>query len=326
MNHLSLILPLSLMMTACSESQTEIPSHTQSPITVSESVESQVQANRVETIEVEGVSREYLLHQNPSLDFNKPMRLVIVLHGYMATHQGFMELTGFNNAADKRDDVVVVYPQGLVANPYNKWGDGTQWDIHWGAETKDVEFLTQLIAKLKNDFPIAENKVYLTGHSNGGFMSYLFACEVSEQVPVAAIAAVGGTLPFSVKEKCESKHPFSVLHIHGMQDHAVPIQGIKDVSMSVEDGMAFFAEYYQFEGELMKKQLPGSNGQPSELVTHYSYQGSNAGIALEYIMIDKMGHTWPGSAIDLSTLDPYVGPTSYELDANETILQFFNRF
>ncbi|MBD1391234.1 hypothetical protein IC617_17545 [Neiella sp. HB171785] len=282
--------------------------------------------HEVRSMMIDGVEREFLVFANPALNANKATRLVVVLHGYLSGHQPFMELTGFSDAAAKRDDVLVVYPQGLKALPEGFEMAGTQWDIHWGTNTKDAEFLVAMIDQLQQEYSLSPKHTYLTGHSNGGYMSYLMACEMSEQVPIAAIAPVGGNLPLSVQQRCGSDHHFAILHLHGLQDHIVPIQGRPGFSASVEQAGAFFADKFGCDGVPVTRQLPGADGELTPLLKHIDYGNCRQGVAVEQILIDKMGHTWPGSAIDLYQLDPYVGFTSYELNANEVILDFFARF
>ncbi|GGA82399.1 esterase [Neiella marina] len=282
--------------------------------------------HQLETIFINGVEREFIVFANPDLASTKPTRLVVVLHGFLSGHQPFLELTGFSDAAAKRADVLVVYPQGLEALPDGFEMAGTQWDVHWGTDTKDAEFLTAMIVQLQNQYGLKPQHTYLTGHSNGGYMSYLMACEVAEQVPVAAIAPVGGNLPLSVQQRCDSNHDFAILHLHGRQDHIVPIDGRPGFSASVQQAGAFFADKFGCQSEPVSKQLPGADGSLTPLLQHYEYRNCREGAAVEQIIIDEMGHTWPGSAIDLYELDPYVGFTSYELNANGVILDFFERF
>lgn len=282
--------------------------------------------HQIHKVVVDDVEREFLLFTNPKLKSTQSVKLVVVSHGFMSSHRDFQQMTGFSEAAAKRDNIIVAYPLGLMAKP--PWAEhaGTQWDIHWGTNTNDVQFYLSMITKLGKQFNLAEQGVYFTGHSNGGFMSAMMACEVSDKAPVAAIATVGGNLPMSVKARCKSKDTFGVLQISGLQDHIVPSGGWPGELLSIEQGSEFFAERFDCELTPKTQQLAASDGAPSNDLTQVSYPNCKANTAVEHILINNMGHTWPGSAIDLYTIDPNVGPTSYELNANEVILDFFQRF
>ena len=64
--------------------------------------------------------------------------------------------------------------------------------------------------------------MYFFGHSNGGFMSYLMACE---GLPgLRAVASLAGT-DFAEPDICEEATPVSLLHIHGTDDEVVRFEG-----------------------------------------------------------------------------------------------------
>ena len=54
----------------------------------------------------------------------------------------------------------------------------------------DVVFFPALIDKLEHDYAVEPKRIFVTGISNGGMMSYRLACELADKV--AAIAPVEG--------------------------------------------------------------------------------------------------------------------------------------
>ena len=60
----------------------------------------------------------------------------------------------------------------------------------------------------------------ITGMSNGAFMSYRLACEMSEKI--AAIAPVAGTMNFG---PCAPTTPASIIHFHSYEDSSIPHLG-----------------------------------------------------------------------------------------------------
>src|SRR6202021_3599767 len=83
----------------------------------------------------------------------------------------------------------------------------------------DIGFLRALLEKIERDYAVDPQRVYFTGISNGGMMSYRVACEVAEQG--AAIAPVEGAL----NVECHPTAPVSVLIFHGTADRLVPFEG-----------------------------------------------------------------------------------------------------
>ena len=92
----------------------------------------------------------------------------------------------------------------------------------YGTGVDDVGWLTSILDDLIDRFPVDEERIYVTGLSNGGFMSYRMACELSDRV--AAIASVAG-MDFADATDCVPAEPVSVLHIHGTADDTVPYDG-----------------------------------------------------------------------------------------------------
>lgn len=66
------------------------------------------------------------------------------------------------------------------------------------------------------------DRIYVFGHSNGGFMAYWLACELSDEV--TAIAVLAGS-DYPTDADCQPSRPVSVLHLHGDDDELVFYEG-----------------------------------------------------------------------------------------------------
>ena len=77
----------------------------------------------------------------------------------------------------------------------------------------DVGFIRQIVANLTRQMNVDRQRIYATGMSNGGLMSYRLACEMSDVFK--AIAPVAGT---DNTRSCTPKQPVAVLHIHARND------------------------------------------------------------------------------------------------------------
>ncbi len=107
--------------------------------------------------------------------------------------------------------IVVVYPNGI---------DET-WNVSSTTGTDDVGFISALIDTVDYQYSIDLNRVFATGMSMGGFMSYRLACELSERI--AAIASVTGLQAFY---PCNPNRPVPILQFHGTADPVVPYAGV----------------------------------------------------------------------------------------------------
>ncbi|WP_019739929.1 alpha/beta hydrolase family esterase, partial [Mycobacterium avium] len=159
-----------------------------------------------------GMDRTYMLHV-PAGD---PVGLVLSLHGGGGTGIAQRGLTGFDAVADAHN-LLVVYPDGYEKS----WADGRGASPADRHHVDDVAFLVGLVTKLQNDYRVAPGHVFVTGMSNGGFMSNRLACDRADVF--AAVAPVAGTLGVGVA--CNPSRPVSVWAAHGTADPLVPFKG-----------------------------------------------------------------------------------------------------
>ena len=175
---------------------------------------------KVETIFSDLVDRTYRVYR-PANERAHP-GLVIVLHGSFGGGLQIEATTGFDQQAD-RLGWIAVYPDG-VADGWDAFGSGPTWGSHPGAD--DVSFMSQLIMHFESTDNVDPERVYITGHSRGGMMSYRLGCVLSGVV--AAIAPVSGNMATangSADVPCTLRAPVSVLAIHGTADGTIPRAG-----------------------------------------------------------------------------------------------------
>ena len=160
------------------------------------------------TIQVGGVTRNMIVYSPANLGQNRP--LVISLHGLNQDAPFQQSSAKWEEVADTAK-FVVVYP-----NAINK-----SWDI---SGNRDINFLLAIIDNMKTRFNVDLNRVYVTGFSMGGMMSYHTANNIADKV--AAIGPVSGYL-FS--NPVSSSRPMPIIHIHGTTDDVVGYNGVAGV-------------------------------------------------------------------------------------------------
>lgn len=246
-----------------------------------------------------------------------PVGLVLSLHGGGGTGISQRGLTGFDTVADAHN-LLVAYPDG-----YDKsWADGRGASPADRRHINDVAFLVGLVSKLQNDYGIAPGHVFVTGMSNGGFMTNRLACERADLF--AAVAPVAGTLGVGVA--CNPSRPVSVWEAHGTADPLVPfkggvVRGRGGVShaISVDNMVAKWRSADGCQGEPAMEALP--DVRDGTVVHRYESTGCAANTEVVFYKIDSGGHTWPGGKQYLPAA--VIGPTTRALDGSEAIARFF---
>ncbi len=269
-----------------------------------------------------GRTRTYALHVPVSTNIGKPVALVVALHGGGGNGDTSAQQTGFNELAD-REGFIVVHPDGTgrqrpLLNALGKgrlyvWNAGSCCASAVQEHIDDVGFLVALVKWLQSQYPLDAKRIYATGISNGGMMSYRLACEASDVF--AAIGVVSGA---QTSSGCQPSHPVSVIHFHGTADQNVPLAGgigakarDKTPKPPVMDAIDFWVRADGLSG------TPQSSSQGN--VRKDVYSGGRSGTEVVFYRIEGGSHSWPGGKQLRSFLDK---PTQ-DIAATPLIWEFF---
>jgi polyhydroxybutyrate depolymerase len=149
------------------------------------------------------------------------MPLVVLLHGFGASgaiQEAYFQLQPL---AEERG-FLYVHPDGTINAIGRPFWNATDACCGFASAVDDSAYLLALIEKVQADFNVDPKRIYLVGHSNGGFMSYRMACDHADKI--AAIASLAGAT-FLDESKCKPSEPVSVLEIHGTADRTIPYDG-----------------------------------------------------------------------------------------------------
>jgi len=236
------------------------------------------------------------------------MPLVLNLHGHSSNALQQNLLSNLNKKADF-EGFVAVHPQG-TGPLLNSWNAGKCCPPATTRKIDDVAFIRDLIRRVRQNICIDKKRIYAMGMSNGGFMSYRLACELSDQI--AAFAPVAGTMVFP---NCQPKRPVPILHIHGLSDLVVPFKGNKI--------MGFPPVEEVIKGWVKRNGCPSTPHQTYKKgeVTCDTYSPCKAGVEVTLCRVKNGGHTWPGG-IPV----PPLGHTTRDLNATDAIWTFFRKY
>lgn len=264
----------------------------------------------------------YLMHQNMKRDYivyvpasytgNEAVPLVLNFHGYTSNAQAQMAYGDFRPIADTAN-FIIVHPQGLMYNGSTHWNVGG-WII--GSPADDVGFTAALIDTLAAHYHIDQNRVYATGMSNGGYMSFLLACQLSEKI--TAIASVTGSMTPETFRDCNPQHPMPVMQIHGTMDGTVPYQGAI-WTRSIADVMDFWVQFDHCDMTADTTAFPNINLLDGSTAEHLVYGNGDHGATVEHIKVVGGGHTWPQTGL------AFPG-TNRDFDASLEIWKFFSSY
>jgi len=173
-------------------------------------------------------TRNFLLHVPPGYSADKPLPLVVVLHGAFSTATQTEQETGFSALADA-ENFLVAYPEGIGLFGYlQHWNAGHCCGKAADDGIDDVGFVAEVIATVQRRLNVDAQRIYLAGMSNGGMLTHRFVAERGELIAAAAVVcgAIGSTLEGQPAWALSSpQQPVSMLLIHGDADQHVPLAG-----------------------------------------------------------------------------------------------------
>jgi polyhydroxybutyrate depolymerase len=168
------------------------------------------------TIDVAGTPREYILALPDDYDASRPYRLVFTWHPGGGSAQGTANnFYGLPQQAE--GSAIFVSPEGIDQGWANTGG-------------RDTAFLDAMLDRFGAELCFDQSRVFSTGFSYGGMMSFAIACGRADVF--RAIAPMSGAL-FSGCEDGDA--PIAMFGFHGTTDAVVDIaQGVRARDVVVE--------------------------------------------------------------------------------------------
>jgi len=229
--------------------------------------------------------------------------LVIFLHGANGIAWSQMQTSYFRTIAD-RENFIFLMPQALQGTFIGS--TLYQWNAHYIFPWDDAAFINYLIDYIDTKFQLDRNRVYLTGMSNGGFMTFFAARELQDRI--AAIAPIAGLISMNVFQGYTLNRPMPLCYMHGTDDNIVVMNG----SPSLQEVLDLYKGFNGCTGAPQITDLPDINTNDQSSVRLHQYSG-NAEIF--YYEIIGGGHSIPG-------VEP---GANMDINAFEEIWKFFSR-
>ena len=257
-----------------------------------------------------GEERTYQIYVPKSYNPKTPTPLVITLHGYSSNPSDAIYSSRWNRLADT-EGLIAVYPLGT--------GSPTYWhifDFAYGGRSfqTEVQFFSDLIDQLEENYNIDPARIYVNGISMGGGMSYVLGCSLSERI--AAIGSVSGAYSFPMAD-CHPQKSVPFIAFHGTEDAIVPYEGAVNNSYGLTyPPVPDFIQAYADQNQCLETIYTPQEGEISSV--RYTDCTQNADVVF-YTIIGG-GHTWPG---DTPAATPTLGYTTQQIDATRLMWEFF---
>lgn len=230
-------------------------------------------------------------------DGTTPLPLVIALHGYSVNGKGIEDYLQLQRQAESRG-FLYCHPEGTR----DQWGQP-----FWNATdavgdfgntgVDDAGYLRALIEQIAQRFAVDRERIFLIGHSNGGFMAYRMACQSAELI--AGIASFAG-MTFLDPSRCQPVQPVNILHICGTADELMYSGGADAIGMF---GGLIRANTPQFPGALQTIQLwagyNGASGPVTDPVPTLDLTRDRPGLDT---VVTRYTNAPPGGAVELWTI------------------------
>jgi polyhydroxybutyrate depolymerase len=262
---------------------------------------SQAQGYISQTIQHDGLTREYSIYIPASYDGTTNFPLLFNFHG------GDDVITNWQTIADMRPiadtaNFILVYPQAR-RDPSD--GNSLNWLPKTPGTFDDVPFISKLIDTIASNYQIDQNRIYACGYSLGGDMSFELGCKLSNRI--AAIAPVARTMQANPNSFCSPVHPTGVLTILGTDDFISPYGGYPGYYLSAAATHSYWATHNNCNA-------PVTMSTVSPSIERYTWSTASGCDYVEELKVIGGGHDWPGSFGNMT------------IDASEEIWQFVSRY
>jgi polyhydroxybutyrate depolymerase len=276
-----------------------------------------------------GAERWYFRHVPPAYDGTKPTPVVLDLHGYAEGAAVHLKMSDLGAYGDQQGFITIT-PQGSGTSV-------PRWDT--ALDSPDLDFIGQVLDEADDTLCVDQDRVFVTGLSNGAFLTSAVACRYANRIaaaaPVAGIRDIDG---------CDPARPVPVVAFHGTADTFVSYNGGLGSSVAnlpSPDGKGTIGQ----SGAATTTTAPGTpkpktieditadwaarNGCSAKktekkvasdvtLLAWSCPKGDEA----ELYRVEGGGHSWPGSEFSKQVAS-VVGKTTDSISADEIMWKFF---
>jgi len=175
-----------------------------------------------------------------------PTPLIVSLHGYSSSGAAHDRAWRIGALADDYG-YLAISPDG----EQEPGGDGNRfWNASdaccnfYGSQNDDSGYLLRIIEQIQAKYNVDPARIYVIGHSNGGFMAYRMAYDHSDVI--AAIVSLAGET--HLENRDPPPFPVHVLEIHGTDDRTIAYNGGEIQGNRYPSAMASVTRWARYDG------------------------------------------------------------------------------
>lgn len=292
------------------------------------------------SVMVDGLERWYRVYSPASLPKNAPA--VVLLHGgtesmrklFKPSHPGAHE---WKNLADRHKFLLLV-PNGTNSKTGDAKGDNQNWNDlrsepdEMQSQADDVSFIRALLDKIEAEHSIDNRRVYVTGASNGGIMTYRLLIEMPERFAAGAVFIAHHPRETNRLHKPAQAVPLMMLS--GTLDPIMKynggeIMGGRGNMRSAQETLNWWLHANRANAQNAQiETLPDSDPNDGCRIERTRYPALPGGAPVVFYRAEGGGHTTP-------TLQPVsygrliqrlIGPTCQDAEGAEFAWEFLNHF
>jgi polyhydroxybutyrate depolymerase len=286
------------------------------------------------------ITRYFRYYVPRDLPRNAPV--VILLHGGTQSMRRIFEPRAGGTQAwpplAESEKFLLIVPNGVNAETRDTQGNRQNWNdcrpsvagnrTNTGAD--DVGFIRQLIAWAASQHSNDPNRVYVTGASNGGLMSYRLGIELSNQI--AAVAAFIANMPAG--SECQNApRPVPIMIANGTSDPIMPppggeVRGVGGRVLSTAQTVEYWLRANRSAIRFgQTRQLPDLNRRDGSSVTATLYPARPTGAEVLVYSIEGGGHTMPSIQypIPMVLQRTLIGSQNQDIEGAQVAWTFLSR-
>jgi polyhydroxybutyrate depolymerase len=269
-----------------------------------------------------GQKYSYILSVPTSVDPTKRAPLLVHWHALSSDPEEARKVTSID-AKGEAAKAIVVFPR----SPDKSWDVGSCCTTTVSGVRRDEEvFARELIKDVVAKACIDEKRIYSNGFSNGGMISQMLACKMSDVF--AAVAPLGSTLTIPPAD-CKPTRAVPIFMLNGTADPLVGYNApASSGGLTVPEDVKFWAD------------KNGCTGTPETFLTKGKVKCTRytqcTGAEVAHCAVDGMGHCVPGmktesasncmTKVAFGILPISLGMPNNDIDALQMDIDFLLRF
>ena len=300
----------------------------------------QAQGLQEHSLQIGGLTRWFLVQ--PAADTSKPAAVLLVLHGGSQSMRRLLAADagatrGWPDLA-RRENLLLLVPNGVNADNQDTRGDNQNWNdlregVRRGHDADDVGFINALLVWAHQQYRTDRDRVYVTGASNGGMMTFRLLMETPE--PFAAAATFVSALPKAGGRLHAPARATPLLLANGTLDPLIlwnggSIAGGRGETRSVADTVQWWlAANKAGPAPAEPILLPDQDSQDGCTIERRDHAALPGGAPVVTLTLRGGGHNLPSARYAIADnwlVRRYIGPVCRDAEGTELVWAFLSPY